>query len=201
MALPCPHCAKENWYSLTDLDYDLTCERCLNTFPFPQASIKFNEGDWRYRVVGPYSLPHYTDGAYATILTLRLFNRTLYLSDTPTVFSTGLMVKVDGRASEIDFAGWYSEGNKFRVNQNSGSFVFGETKSFGNEVFREKDVQRLKALAEKIPGSYVVFAALKKELSKNEKTRIRKFAEWGRVPEKPRAKSNDHRVDRDRAIF
>ena len=68
--------------------------------------------------------------------------------------------------------------------------VFGETKSFGTDVFKERDVQRLKGMAEAIPGSYVVFSALKKQLSADEKKRIRKFADWGRVPQKngePRA--------------
>jgi hypothetical protein len=45
-------------------------------------------------------------------------------------------------------------------------------------------------MAEAIPGSYVVFSAMKKQLSDGEKSRIRKLAEWGRVPQKngePRA--------------
>lgn len=185
LALACPHCAKENWYSVEALDYQLTCERCLKEFPFPQAEIKFNEGDWRYRVIGPYSLPHYADGAYGTILTFRVFNETLSVGDTPNVLSTGLNVKINGQPFEIDFAGWYSEGTKFWIDRTP-VVVFGETKSFGNEVFADKDVQRMKALAEKMPGSYVVFSALKKELSSTEKARIRKFAEWGRVPQKNR---------------
>jgi hypothetical protein len=74
LGLACPHCAKENWYSLSGINYEIACERCLNRFSFPQAGIKFNEGDWRYRVLGPFSVPDYADGAYATVLTLRLFN-------------------------------------------------------------------------------------------------------------------------------
>ena len=48
----------------------------------------------------------------------------------------------------------------------------------------------MKDLAVAIPGSYVVFSALKKQLSDGEKRRIKKFADWGRVPQKngePRA--------------
>jgi hypothetical protein len=189
LSLTCPHCAKENWYSLTDVDYEVTCERCLNRFSFPQAGIKFNESDWRFRVSGPFSVPQYADGAYATVLTLRLFNNTLNFDRTPTTFATGLDIVSGTSKFEIDFAGWYTEGKKFWINP-SPVFVFGETKSFGSEVFKERDVQRLKGLAEKFPGSYVVFSAMKSQLADIEKSRIRKFAEWGRVPQKngePRA--------------
>lgn len=57
LTVSCPHCAKENWYSLTTLDYTLTCERCLRAFRFPQGSLHYGEKDWRYRIVGPFSLP------------------------------------------------------------------------------------------------------------------------------------------------
>jgi hypothetical protein len=189
LSLRCPHCAKENWYSLSDIDYEIACERCLDRFPLPQASIKFNEGDWRYRVLGPFSVPDYADGAYATVLTLRLFNNTLNAGDMPTVFSTGLNIVLGTSKFEIDFVGWYSEARKFWIDP-SPVVVFGETKSFGTEVFKERDVQRLKSMAEALPGSYVVFSAMKKQLSDRERSRIKKFAEWGRGPQKngePRA--------------
>jgi hypothetical protein len=185
LRLSCPNCAKENWYSLTDIDYEVTCERCLNSFSFPQTGLGFNEGDWRYRVVGPFSVPNYADGAYAAVLTLRLFKNTLNAGHTPTTFATGLDVVHGTSKFEIDFAGWYSEGTKFWIDP-SPVVVFGEAKSFGADVFKDADVQRLKVMAEAIPGSYVVFSAMKKELSKDEKRRIRKFAEWGRVPQKNR---------------
>lgn len=189
LTLACPHCAKDNWYSLSDVDYEVVCERCLNRFAFPQAGMKFNEADWRLRVLGPFSVPDYADGAYATVLTLRLFNDTLYFNRTPTTFATGLDIVAGSSRFEIDFAGWYSEGKKFWIDP-SPVVVFGETKSFGTEVFKERDVRRLKSLAETFPGSYVVFSAMKAELADVEKSRIRKFAEWGRVPQKngePRA--------------
>jgi hypothetical protein len=189
LTLACPHCSKENWYSLSEVDYEISCERCLDKFSFPQAGIKFNEGDWRYRVLGPFSVPNYADGAYATALTLRLFNDTLNASRTPTAFSTGLDIDYGSLKFEIDFVGWYSEGKKFWIDP-SPVIVFGETKSFGTDVFKERDVQRLKSMAEALPGSYVLFAAMKSKLSDAEKRRIRKLANWGRVPQKngePRA--------------
>ena len=187
--LVCPHCAKDNWYSLSDINYEITCERCLDKFSFPQAGIKFNEGDWRYRVVGPFSVPDYADGAYATILTLRLFNSTINASPTPTAFSTGLNIVLGASRFEVDFVGWYSEGTKFWIDP-SPVVVFGEAKSFGTEIFKERDVRRMKELAEAVPGAYVVFSAMKKQLSDTEKSRIKRFATWGRVPQRngePRA--------------
>ena len=139
LSLACPHCAKENWYSLSDIDYEITCERCLDKFSFPQAGIKFSEGDWRYRVLGPFSVPDYADGAYATVLTLRLFNNTLNVGDAPATFSTGLDVVHGTSKFEIDFIGWYSEGRKFWIDP-SPVVVFGEAKSFGADVFKERDV-------------------------------------------------------------
>jgi hypothetical protein len=189
LSLSCPNCDKENWYGLGELNYDVTCERCLNKFSFPQTDLKFNEGDWRYRVLGPFSVPNYADGAYATVLTLRLFANTLYSGGTSTTFATGLDIVHGSAKNEVDFAGWYSEGRKFWIDP-SPVVLFGEAKSFGADVFKERDVQRLKAMAEAIPGSYVVFSAMKKQLSDNEKKRIRRFAEWGRVLQKngePRA--------------
>jgi hypothetical protein len=189
LSLACPHCAEENWYSVSDVDYEITCERCLDRFSFPQAGIKFNEGDWRFRVIGPFSVPDYADGAYANVLTLRLFNKTLNASPTPSTFSAGLNVVYGTSKFEVDFIGWYSEGKKFWIDPSS-VVVFGEAKSFGTEVFKERDVQRMKSLAEAIPGSYVVFSMMKKELSSNEKARIKKVTKWGRVPQKngePRA--------------
>src|SRR5262249_42607509 len=70
------------------------------------------------------------------------------------------------------------------------ALVFGETKSFGEEVFHQRDVDRLKALSELFPGAFVVLSAMKKDFGEAERARMRAFAEWGRVPTKngqPRA--------------
>jgi hypothetical protein len=189
LSVSCPNCSKENWYSLSDVDYDITCERCLKKFSFPQTDLKFNESDWRYRVLGPFSVPNYADGAYATALTLRLFDITLNASHAPTTFATGLDISYGERKFEVDFAGWYHEGKKFWIDPGP-VVVFGESKSFGAEIFKERDIERLRIMADAIPGSYVVFSAMKKQLSESERNRIRKFAQWGRVPQKngqPRA--------------
>ena len=64
--------------------------------------------------------------------------------------------------------------------------MFGEAKSFGKEVFKQDDVDNMKLLAESFPGSILVFATMKEELSEEEIDRIRKLAYWGRGYDKER---------------
>ena len=185
----CPHCAKENWYSLTTLDYTVICERCLREFAFPQAGLRYGENDWRYRVIGPFSVPDYADGAYSTILTLRVFSNNLRVNATALTFSTGLDIEYHGARFEVDFVAWYQEGQKFWLDP-APMLMFGETKSFGTEVFHQKDMDRLKTLAALFPGAFFVLSAMKREFGEIEKARMRAFAAWGRTPHKhgqPRA--------------
>jgi hypothetical protein len=180
LTVACQNCTKENWFSLSDVNYEVVCERCLNRFSFPQSGLKFNESDWRFRVLGPFSVPDYADGAYATALTLRLFNHALHGGRAHTTFAAGLEISLGESKFEVDFAGWYTEGKKFWLDP-SPVVVFGEAKSFGAEVFKDRDVRRMRALVEKFPGAYVVFSAMKHQLAAVERDRIRKFAEWGRM--------------------
>ena len=64
--------------------------------------------------------------------------------------------------------------------------VFGETKSFGKDVFKEKNVYDAKFLAQNFPGAILVFATMKEavDISKEEIARLRKLTEWGRVYDK-----------------
>jgi hypothetical protein len=189
MVLKCTICAKENWSSVRDIDYQLTCERCLGTFSFPQSDIRFNAQDWQYRVIGPFSVPNYANGAYATLLTLRVLDELVHFSAPQMTFSTGLDLSHKGHNFEIDFVSWYSEGQKFWIDPEP-VLVFGETKSFGKDLFKDADLDRLKSFGESFPGSTIVLAAMKKDFDLIEKQRMRSFAEWGRIPQKdgePRA--------------
>jgi hypothetical protein len=70
--------------------------------------------------------------------------------------------------------------------------VFGEAKSFGGgnreekdaikDVFRDDDIENLKKLAIRFPGSILVCATMKQagKLSMDEVTRMAALAEWGR---------------------
>jgi CubicO group peptidase (beta-lactamase class C family) len=64
---------KMNWVGLAAMSDQLICERCLGPFAFPQGTLDFEHTPWRYRVVGPFSVPDFAGGAYATVLALRVF--------------------------------------------------------------------------------------------------------------------------------
>ena len=72
--------------------------------------------------------------------------------------------------------------------------VFGEAKSFGGEnrrqgnaikdSFGDIDIERMRKLAIRFPGSILVFATMKRgeEFSSDELARLSHLAEWGREP-------------------
>lgn len=188
VAVSCPRCEQENWYDLTRVDYLLHCERCLGEYHFPQGDLRFDEQDWRFRVVGPFSLPNFAHGAYSTALTLRVLSRGTMNRATMT-WCPGLNLRRDGVAREVDFIAWYSEG-RLLSHELEPAVVFGETKSFGRDAFQRKDVERMRELGEWFPGSFLVLSTLKRQISPEEKNRLQRLARWARVPMKdgtPRA--------------
>ena len=108
ISVECPNCMKKNWCSLHSLDEQVTCERCLKDFSFPQGSLNFRNTPWQYRVVGPFSVPNFAAGAYATVLALRLFSQNLG-SHAQLTYSTNLDITMgqDKLKEEIDFTFWY----------------------------------------------------------------------------------------------
>jgi hypothetical protein len=190
LALECPNCRKENWFSIEALQKHLTCERCLQIFDFPQGSLRFSKTPWHYRVVGPYSVPDYAAGAYATVLALRAFARGFGAHDTNLTYATGLHFTVDDQKPfEVDFTFWYQRRRILDLEEDP-VLAFGEAKSFAAESFKEGDLARMRKLAEKFTGAFLVFATLKEELSETEKAMIGELATWGRerLPDRrPRA--------------
>ena len=180
LELTCTNCGKRNWVGIASLKEQLVCERCLKAFAFPQGSLDFHHTPWRYRVIGPYSVPDYADGAYSTILALTVFARRLGSDQPNMTYTTGLEFRNgEDKPFEVDFGLWYQRTRMFGRNEEP-VLVFGEAKSFGTECFEEADVARMRKLAEKFPGAFIVFATLKDEMSENEAKRIGEFAMWGR---------------------
>ena len=191
LVLECAHCTKKNWFGIENLREQLTCERCLKSYTFPQGSLNFDRTPWQYRVVGPYSIPNYAEGAYSTVLALRVFAKGLgSLLDTNLTYSTGLKFKmVDANPFEIDFTFWYQRHEMFDLTEEP-VLVFGEAKSFAVEAFKQDDFARMWKLAKNFPGAFLVFATLKDELNEVEKGEIGRLATWGRerLPDhRPRA--------------
>ena len=74
LELKCDKCGSWSWYSVKQLDYSLTCDLCLKEFDFPITNpIDSKHSKWAYRVIGPFALPGYADGGYATALSIRFF--------------------------------------------------------------------------------------------------------------------------------
>jgi hypothetical protein len=180
LVLPCPSCQKKNWFGIDNLRLKLTCERCLKTFAFPQGSLNFQQTPWQYRVVGPYSVPNYAGGAYSTVLALSVFARRLGGDNPKLTYTTGVELRTgDDTRMEVDFAFWYQRARMFGREEEP-ALVFGEAKSFAAESFKDEDIARMRKLAELLPGTFIVFATLKDELSTAERAAIAALAMWGR---------------------
>jgi hypothetical protein len=123
----CPYCRAKNWSSMTAVDYTLTCDRCLKSYDFPQARLREQSKNFYYRVVGPFSVPDYGRGSYASLLTLRVISRFKLMDDL--TFSTAMNLAFDGKDHEVDFLAWRRDD---RIDYNEPpEFIVGEAKSRG----------------------------------------------------------------------
>jgi len=184
LELKCAKCGSWSWYSVKQLDYTLTCDLCLKQFNFPIIDPgSSSNSKWAYRVIGPFALPNYAAGGYASSLAIRFFSEVVGAFDRSDVtWSAGQeLVLPKGKKVEADFVLWYQRKSLLELDHLT-EVVFGEAKSLGQDAFKDDDVARMKLLAEAFPGAVIVFATLKEadQLSKNEIARVRQFAEWGR---------------------
>ena len=87
----CSKCSNWTWYSLKQLDYQLTCDLCLRDFSFPIVNPGHgSEARWAYRLVGPFALPDYAQGGYSASLSIRFFAQVLKdYSDIAVAWSGG----------------------------------------------------------------------------------------------------------------
>ena len=174
--------------ALNKLGYQLQCSLCLQSTAFPCAEPGSSEkARWAYRVVGPFALPDYARGGYAAALSLRCIAAVVgMLHGRQMTWCAGReLTLIDGPKVEVDFIVWYQERGMTGDDQNSCTdVVFGEAKSFGRDSFRTEDVANLKAVAQRFPGSVLVFATMRQpsDISASEIRAIRKLALWGREP-------------------
>jgi hypothetical protein len=167
LGIKCPVCSKDNWFGIGDLKTELICEQCLRPFAFPQGSIDFKKTPWKYRVVGPFTVPDYADGAYATVLTLRTLALNLGSGHAGVTYAAGLDLTLDptsGLSRNIDLALWYRRYDPLGESEEEPALVFGEAKSFGRQAFQENDIDRMRSLAERFPGTFLLFSTLRTEL-------------------------------------
>ena len=194
LELRCAKCSSWSWYSLKQLDYQMTCGLCLRKFGFPIIDPSASSNSkWAYRLIGPFALPNYASGGYAASLSIRFFSAIVGGIDRADVaWSAGQELELAPKDKvESDFILWYQRKILFG-NDYSTDLVFGEAKSFRGETSEERrtnrdafqadDVERMRKLAIRFPGSILVFSTMKKaeELTANEVARIAKLAKWGR---------------------
>ena len=204
LELKCDKCGSPSWYPVNQLDYSLTCSLCFKQFNFPITNPLGAHSKWAYRVVGPFALPDYAIGGYASALAIRFFADVIGAFDRAEVtWSSAQKLKLPmGKTVEADFMLWYQRKDIFGTERSffgtglpifgtdrPTETVFGEAKSFGRrgeDVFEQDKVDRMKLLAAEFPGSILVFATMKEELSAEEIDRIKELAEWGREYDKER---------------
>ncbi|UFZ05672.1 hypothetical protein LQG66_04985 [Bradyrhizobium ontarionense] len=175
----CPTCKATNWSSLTSVDYSLTCQRCLNSYEFPQAELRSQNGNWSYRVVGPFSVPDYGRGSYSALLAMRVVSRALNSFDRLT-FATAMNLTFDGISYEVDFIAWHSD-DGLRETQRPPQLVIGEAKSLGQgELITANELAKLKAVATKLSETVIVIAVLRDHFTPAESKILRRFVTWGR---------------------
>ncbi|WP_050802671.1 hypothetical protein [Komagataeibacter europaeus] len=176
----CPNCANLNWHTLTAVDYDVTCERCQRSYPFPQSSLQKNNGNWSFRVVGPFAVPDYARGSYGALLALRAISN-LNVGHSPMVYSTALSLSFDGVEAEADFVALRSP--ESHGLQSDPELIICEAKSFGaGPLITQKDIAKLRTIARKIEGSTIVISVLRNHFVDAELKLIEPFVRWCRRP-------------------
>lgn len=183
LELKCSKCDSWNWYTLDNLNYSLTCNRCLKTFDFPITKpTKPDFSRWAYRVIGAFALPDYARGGYSASLAIHFFERNIGSHDFNITWSGGQELTLEsGKKAEADFILWTQKKELLGLNKHT-DIVFGEAKSFAKDAFKDSDVQKMKLLAETFPKSILVFATMKdfEDFSPDEIVRLKELAEWGR---------------------
>jgi len=176
----CPNCANLNWHTLTVVDYDVACERCQRSYPFPQSSLRRDNGNWSFRVVGPFAVPDYARGSYGALLALRAINN-LSIGHSPMAYSTALSLNFDGVEAEADFVALRSpEGYGL---QSDPELIICEAKSFGEgPLITRKDISKLRTIAKKLEGSIIVISVLRSKFIDAELKLIEPFVRWCRRP-------------------
>ena len=173
--LQCPECAQHTWYALDDLSDRVTCERCLEKFDFPIVR-PISKDNWHLRTIGPFSVENYAQGGYSVALSLRFF-ADHQLSTEMTWIPSFSIKKKDSMSIEADFGIFLSQGRLDEIK--SPVVIFGECKSFFDE-FTNKDINRMKQMADNFPGSVIAFCILRPTLTVREKKIIAKLARRGR---------------------
>jgi hypothetical protein len=131
--LTCPRCRQCSWHSISDADYEVRCDQCLETFSLPTESP--NKIRWAYRGHGAFTSKHGTQGGLSVILTLRSFKGSALDQVTPML---SFNASKGGQKMEVDLA---LHIRRIRSGLSEQSVLFAECKSY-NE-FERSEMQRI----------------------------------------------------------
>jgi hypothetical protein len=172
LRLQCPECRQTTWYRLADLDASIRCERCLQTYDFPAADPPRDV--WAYRANGPFAIENYAQGSYCVALALRFIEE--LIADGSSWIPNVSMKDQAGGELEADFAAFVRPRSFSQIAEPF--VIFGECKTF--DIFKPKDITRMRKLGERFPGAVLCFATLRGELTAQEKKGISGIARKGR---------------------
>lgn len=170
----CPNCQRNSWFAMETLKEEFDCPKCLNTFR-AAGNIDQGRSGWFYRTAGPFSVPNFADGAFSVLLTLEVLTGGLVSSRRSTSVLSFEATSPGAVGLEADLAMFWRE----RIyGDDTAGILFGECKSYG--IFKTKDFQRMRYLAETFPGAILVFSTLRESLTKEEITALTRLAKFGR---------------------
>jgi hypothetical protein len=110
LELKCTKCSSWSWYSLKQLDYEMSCDLCLRRFGFPIVNPGSSKTSrWAYRLIGPFALPDYAKGGYAASLSLRFISSIIGgHGHSDVTWSAGQELELGPKnKAEADFILWY----------------------------------------------------------------------------------------------
>lgn len=160
VTLQCPTCTHNSWYDIKALNYIVTCNNCLEEFSIPTHSP--DDIKWAYKTSGPFGLPRRAEGVYPTLLALRVFSSLFHNSPITPMLS--FETKINNVPMEVDL-GLFFRKSQFKKDDDA-RVIFAECKS--ENSFEKNDIDKMKLISKKFPGSILVFATLKDDLSKKE---------------------------------
>jgi hypothetical protein len=172
LRVQCPRCLRRSWFPLESVRDNFSCPRCLNAF---SATGSIESAVWTYKTAGPFSVPHYGDGAYCVLLTLEFFNSINFSSMRTTPVLSFKAAGPGGKLLEVDAAAFWQD--EVFGERKDGIF-FAECKTY--DRFQAKDFTRMRQLAKTFPGAVLVFSTLHRSLTPQEIKGITRIAKRGR---------------------
>ncbi len=170
--IQCSFCDQRSFYRLSLLHDKVKCPICQNDFYVPAHDA--DQIKWAYKGMGPFSRNNKADGLFCVLLTLRFFRVSMYPS-LITPFLSFEILENDKVINEVDLGVFFCKDSR---SYEAPDLFFAECKT---EIdFKDDDIEKMKNLGIRFPGTILTFATLKLELSEEEKIKIARVANYFR---------------------